>query len=922
MTIDTPIPWVMRRFSLDVDDQGAPDDAARWLLGLLREGHADWLRETAGHLAGLVRRPGAGSDDELAIIVATALLRGSSSQAIAEMIESEELHEMKDGEVAESERQLDQDIALFRTRPLIEPYRFVALEPILNGRIEGGRGKSSFTVVATGTGAGGNRAVLGLGTVGGSKGKSWAELLASLSARGLSGVQVVVGEGRPSLRAAVASRLPGAAFQSGRAFTVDQVLGVVPPVAHGMVIGLVASIYSQPSPQHARAQHTRVVEQLRERLPEASATLDAAAPEILAFTKFPVGDWPLIFAGRALTDDAPDTVRVTDVQPNFVVIAPVQSTRSSRAWARADSDPSAGAPENRALRAPSRPAPWKWVRRRLRIARIENLVTLPVNNVHEQAAAATGRLHAWVGTVTVGLVMAAAVVARAINLFNFPRYELDEGTYVSSAWAILNDQITAYPYGYGHPPLGWIQIAAWTRLIGGFFVFGNALNTGRVLMVLYAAGSTLLVYLIAAHLSRRRAVGVLAMVIFAFSPLSLAYQRQVLLDNIAVFWLLLAVYLTFTSRSRMPFIVGAGLSFGFAVLSKETFAIFVPAMVYLLWLNISKYQRLFGLITFTYTVLALGFSLVILALIRGELFPYAWHLPWDHHPHLSMLDTLSVQLRRSQTEGSFIDSWTTWTNGDPVFSALSVGGTIFNLIVGIWRRERLFIALAALSYWALLLRGGVVLPFYVIVLIPLVALNAALAADTLLGLARRFARVELLSAVTVACLAAGIVANDFVHSESILTQQPTSAQTQAMVWIRNHVPHDAVVVVNSYLYMDLRQPGGQGVGDGATYPLAHVYWNVAYDPELHDGLLQNNWDRIDYVVADSEMLHDIETVGGEMTLIRVALQHSVLRLEFRADDNEQLKKDGTSRDQREQQIVISIYQVIHNLPSSSPYGRE
>jgi hypothetical protein len=107
-----------------------------------------------------------------------------------------------------------------------------------------------------------------------------------------------------------------------------------------------------------------------------------------------------------------------------------------------------------------------------------------------------------------------------------------------------------------------------------------------------------------------------------------------------------------------------------------------------------------------------------------------------------------------------------------------------------------------------------------------------------------------------------------------------------------------MIIINSYLYMDLHEPDGQGVGGGAAYPYAHVYWNVAYDPELYNLLLQGNWDRIDYIVADSEMLHDIKTVGGPMLLIYTALQHSILRAEFRAADYDK-------------QIVISIYQVVH-----------
>jgi hypothetical protein len=103
-------------------------------------------------------------------------------------------------------------------------------------------------------------------------------------------------------------------------------------------------------------------------------------------------------------------------------------------------------------------------------------------------------LPAWLEAVIVVLSLAGTFVAHAYNMFNFPRYELDEGTYMSNAWAITQGLISPYPYGYGHPPLAWMQIAAWIQLTGGLFTFGNALNSGRVFMLLYAVGSALLVY--------------------------------------------------------------------------------------------------------------------------------------------------------------------------------------------------------------------------------------------------------------------------------------------------------------------------------------------------------------------------------------------------------------------------------------------
>jgi hypothetical protein len=167
-------------------------------------------------------------------------------------------------------------------------------------------------------------------------------------------------------------------------------------------------------------------------------------------------------------------------------------------------------------------------------------------------------------------------------------------------------------------------------------------------------------------------------------------------------------------------------------------------------------------------------------------------------------------------------------------------------------------------------------------------------------------RLDVVRAVLLVIAIAAVVTYDIQDTGFRFFQHPTSAQNQALVWIRAHVPHNAFIVINSYLYLDLRVPGGVGVGDGAPYPHAEVYWNVAYDPELHVQALENNWDRIDYIVADSEMLRDIKTYGGQMDIINQALKNSVKLAEFRADDHNL-------------QIVVDVFQVIHPNPPHTVY---
>ncbi len=511
-------------------------------------------------------------------------------------------------------------------------------------------------------------------------------------------------------------------------------------------------------------------------------------------------------------------------------------------------------------------------------------------------------LPGWAEAVLVVVGLLAAAIAHAYNMFNYPQYSLDEGTYMSSAWAVLHGMLAPYPYGYGHPPLAWIQIAGWAELTGGFFTFGNAINSGRVLMLLFAAGSSLLVYLIFRRMIGSRVGALFAMALFSLSPLCIAYQRLVLLDNVAVFWLLLSLYLIVASDSRLLSIVLAGLAFGISLLSKEVMVLFIPVMIYAVWLHTTKFQRKFTLVAFTYIIVAMGSTFVLLAILKGELFPTGW-LPWDHHPHLSFLATYFQQAQRGQSQGSVKDSLVDWMRQDPFLVVGSIAATLFNLIAGWRNRKLLLVALLALSFWVLFLRDGVVFPFYVIPLLPMFAFNIAVAFTVIFRYLSQWLRFKHLQVALLLIMLVGAVVFDVQHSSTIFTENLSGPQTQALLWMRDNIPHNDFVVINSYFYTDMHEEGGEGVGNGAIYPYANIYWNVAYDPEIRDTLLKDNWKRIDYIVTDAPMLYDITHLGGDMTIINTALQHATLVADFRPS-----KYDA--------QDAIDIYQVTHQ-PSPS-----
>ena len=116
------------------------------------------------------------------------------------------------------------------------------------------------------------------------------------------------------------------------------------------------------------------------------------------------------------------------------------------------------------------------------------------------------------------ILLLIAGVSHGYNMFQFPYFENDEGSYSSYAWSLLTEgKLSPYTYWYDHAPAGWILIALWAFVTGGFFTFGFSLNSGRVLMLLLHILSSLFLYFIAKRFTKSQWVGALSVIIFSLS---------------------------------------------------------------------------------------------------------------------------------------------------------------------------------------------------------------------------------------------------------------------------------------------------------------------------------------------------------------------------------------------------------------------
>src|ERR1700722_18096827 len=232
------------------------------------------------------------------------------------------------------------------------------------------------------------------------------------------------------------------------------------------------------------------------------------------------------------------------------------------------------------------------------------------------------------GLLSLGLPLVLVMVATAWNLQGWPgRVDEDEGTYVAEAWAIIYEHhLAPYTYWYDHPPLGWAQLAGYIWLTDGFARYSSSIEVGREFMLLVAVASSILVYVLCLRLRFRPATAGITVALFGLSPLAVYYHRLVSLDNVGTLWLLAAMVAATSRRRSLGAAFWAGTFSAVAMLSKETIAILLPVVFWLIWQQSHLHTRKWHLAVYSVTVGLVTAFYPLFAALRGELFPGRGHV--------------------------------------------------------------------------------------------------------------------------------------------------------------------------------------------------------------------------------------------------------------------------------------------------------
>lgn len=475
--------------------------------------------------------------------------------------------------------------------------------------------------------------------------------------------------------------------------------------------------------------------------------------------------------------------------------------------------------------------------------------------------------HKRIEILTLLCLLVITGIAHGYNMFHYPYYQSDEGTYMSQAWSLVNmGKLSPYVYWYDHAPLGWIFISIWTMITGGFFTFGTSVNSGRVFMLLIHLISSVLLFYIAKRITKGNFSGIIAVLIFALTPLGIYYQRRVLLDNIMALWILASLFVLLKEKLKLTDIILSGIFFGFAILTKEPAIFFIPAFIYVIYSKAHSNTRVFAIVKWLAVSGFLVSFYFLYALLNGEFFPVGFLN--NTKEHVSLLTTLSSQLARGSglpfwnPNSDFYMTMIEWISRDPVTIFGGVIITLINLILCIRVKSLRIPVFFALFFWCFLMRGKLVINFYIIPLISLLALNMGIFADLFV---QKFARFNIKSYQTLIIIVVSFFTFTFLsHDMNLYIKDETSQQLAALDWVFENVDRNNIIAIDDFSEVDFRAMG---------YTNAFWFWKISDDSQVQKKF-GNDWRNIEYIYLSHEMLEQMGTSPGQHKTLIEAFEHS------------------------------------------------
>jgi len=252
------------------------------------------------------------SEQALVAVVAEAYVNGVSTRKVERLVAQLGIESMSRSTVSRLCRVLDEQVRIFRERPLEGRYPYLWLDAKVERVREPGGVRHKALVVAYAVHESGCREVIGIDVGEAETEAFWREFLRGLLARGLSGVLLCVSDAHEGLKKAIAQVL-GCPWQRCTVHFLRDMQGHVHRSQQQMVAAAVRQVFAAEDGAEARVRLASVVAGLEGAAPKVALLLEAAEEELLAFMSFPREHWTKLRSTNPLERLNKEIARRSDV---------------------------------------------------------------------------------------------------------------------------------------------------------------------------------------------------------------------------------------------------------------------------------------------------------------------------------------------------------------------------------------------------------------------------------------------------------------------------------------------------------------------------------------------------------------------------------------------------------------------------------
>jgi putative transposase len=226
------------------------------------------------------------SEQALIQVVQEAFINGVSTRKIERLAKSMGIEGLSAGQVSELNKELDEQVRYFRTKPLEKIYPVICVDALYEKIRYDGRVVTMAVLVVAGITLEGTRDILTVEPMLRESEETYRELFEGLKKRGIKDVWLCISDSHQGLKAAIGRCFLGASWQRCKVHFMRNILAHVPHKDKALFAAELKHIWLAPTKEAALNTARSLIKKYRDRFPRAVETLEDGLEDSLQYYAF------------------------------------------------------------------------------------------------------------------------------------------------------------------------------------------------------------------------------------------------------------------------------------------------------------------------------------------------------------------------------------------------------------------------------------------------------------------------------------------------------------------------------------------------------------------------------------------------------------------------------------------------------------